>query len=369
MSGQAPDPTGAKILDAATRVLADFGFKRSTVELVAKYAGVSHMTVYRRWSSKNELLRAAAMGELRTVLDSAFTGTGEYESFDDRFIEAFVDTVWSIHRHPLMRRELDTDRDTLLAMLTVSSGTVLNLVLPQVVEHLHVLATQSHVVMTDPDALADVFVRLAHSLLLLERAEHSMNVRSDVADYARRALGPLAGAVVPAAEATPLRRRPQLHLAAAGVLVAGLLGGALLVYPVQREFTPTDSSSTSTSTSTTATTPAAAPVTPPAPLPGPSSTLTTPAPPTPAAEPAPTSTTPNAPGAVRTATPEDPGTATGDKPSRPRRPSGTSGMPPRPPTQPFRPPGPGFGAPPPVGPGMPARPGPGPGGPGSPGPP
>ncbi|MCV7359695.1 AcrR family transcriptional regulator [Mycolicibacterium fluoranthenivorans] len=47
MSGQAPDPTGAKILDAAARVLTDFGFKRATVELVAKYAGVSHMTVYR----------------------------------------------------------------------------------------------------------------------------------------------------------------------------------------------------------------------------------------------------------------------------------------------------------------------------------
>lgn len=39
MSGQAPDPTGAKILDAAARVLTDFGFKRATVRLVAKYAG------------------------------------------------------------------------------------------------------------------------------------------------------------------------------------------------------------------------------------------------------------------------------------------------------------------------------------------
>jgi hypothetical protein len=30
----------------------DFGVKRSTVELVANYAGVSHMTIYRRWPSK-----------------------------------------------------------------------------------------------------------------------------------------------------------------------------------------------------------------------------------------------------------------------------------------------------------------------------
>jgi len=56
---QEPDRTGVAILDAALRVLVDFGVKRATVEQVAKYAGVSHMTVYRRWPAKNELLLTA----------------------------------------------------------------------------------------------------------------------------------------------------------------------------------------------------------------------------------------------------------------------------------------------------------------------
>ena len=65
MTAQKPDPTGAKILDGAIRVLGDFGFKRATVELVAKYAGVSHMTIYRRWPSKVDLLKTAIVGESR----------------------------------------------------------------------------------------------------------------------------------------------------------------------------------------------------------------------------------------------------------------------------------------------------------------
>jgi AcrR family transcriptional regulator len=289
VSGQVPDPTGAKILDAAARVLADFGFKRATVELVAKYAGVSHMTVYRRWSTKNELLRAAALRELSAVLDGAFSCTGRSESFREQVLGAFADTVWSVQHHPLMRRELDTDRDALLPLMATGSGAVMESVLPQISARLLHLATDSDVVVEDPDALADVFVRLAHSLLVVERSDRPLSTRSDVADYAHRALGPLVGTVAstPAPElhvvadelaelavGSPARRRPRLHLAAASLLVTGLLGGALLVYPVEREFTPTDSSSTSVS----ATTPAppssiVAPPPLPSPVPTPASAL------------------------------------------------------------------------------------------------
>jgi AcrR family transcriptional regulator len=116
--GQAPDPTGVKILDAASRVLADFGFKRATVELVSKYAAVSHMTVYRRWSSKGDLLRFAVLRELSIVLDAAFDGAAHIESFDEKVVHAFGEVVWSVRGHPLMRRELNTEPEVLLATMS-----------------------------------------------------------------------------------------------------------------------------------------------------------------------------------------------------------------------------------------------------------
>lgn len=390
MSGQAPDPTGAKILDAAARVLTDFGFKRATVELVAKYAGVSHMTVYRRWSSKNELLRTAALRELSNILDNAFSGAGVSESFREQVLDAFADTVWSVYHHPLMRRELDTDRDALLPLMSPGSGAVMESVLPQISERLQRLAAESDIVVNDPDALADVFVRLAHSLLLLERTDRPLSTRSDIADYAQRALGPLAASVAvspvtdlhavadePAAVpddagSKPLRTRPRLHLAAASLLVTGLLGGALLAYPVEREFTPTDSTSVSSSTPAPPPSPLHPPPAPPAP-PSTSTAANTPVtvPPEPVdiSTPSRSATAPSTPTVTSPATKNDP--RTGDnttKPSPPRRPPTPPALPPKPPTMPMRPPPPGPGALPPPPAGTPPRIGPGAGGPGGLGP-
>jgi AcrR family transcriptional regulator len=100
--GLATDPTGLKILDAATRVLADYGVKRATVELVAKYASVSHMTVYRRWPSKGELLRSAVVRELSVLIASAFESATEAGSFDETVRAAFGDVVWAVRNHPLV---------------------------------------------------------------------------------------------------------------------------------------------------------------------------------------------------------------------------------------------------------------------------
>lgn len=47
------------ILEAVIDVLAEDGFEGLTMEGVAKRAGVGKTTVYRRWSSKEELVRAA----------------------------------------------------------------------------------------------------------------------------------------------------------------------------------------------------------------------------------------------------------------------------------------------------------------------
>lgn len=109
--GRATDRTGgAKILDAALRVLVDFGVKRATVDLVANYAGVSHMTVYRRWSTRNEVLRVAVLNELAVVVQHAVTRVeGGAGSFPDQVVSAFTELVDSLRRHPLLVRVLSTE--------------------------------------------------------------------------------------------------------------------------------------------------------------------------------------------------------------------------------------------------------------------
>jgi AcrR family transcriptional regulator len=60
------------ILDATTRLLIEGGFRRLSVDAVATRAGVGKATIYRRWRSKSELLRAtlARVEETPEFVDS-----------------------------------------------------------------------------------------------------------------------------------------------------------------------------------------------------------------------------------------------------------------------------------------------------------
>jgi AcrR family transcriptional regulator len=59
---------GKAILDATLELLAERGFQETTMEAIASRAGVGRNTIYRRWSSKEELI-VEALEELIADLD------------------------------------------------------------------------------------------------------------------------------------------------------------------------------------------------------------------------------------------------------------------------------------------------------------
>jgi AcrR family transcriptional regulator len=192
----ATDATGVKILDATMAVLIDFGFKRATVELVAKAAGVAHTTVYRRWPTRDGLMRAAILREIRAAVDASFVAAGEATTFDDKVRTAFVEVVWSVHTHPLMTRELRTEPEQALPMLTTAAAPYLPGALAYVVARLRDAAAESGVELDDPESLADILLRLAHSLVLMPNPSQPLTHMSDVDEYARRYLTPLTRSAV-----------------------------------------------------------------------------------------------------------------------------------------------------------------------------
>ncbi|MDY7227049.1 TetR/AcrR family transcriptional regulator [Hyalangium rubrum] len=68
--GRKRDPSlDAKILDAALDVLADVGAVGLTMDLVAARAGAGKATIYRRWTSKSELIIEAVAQMKRNQID------------------------------------------------------------------------------------------------------------------------------------------------------------------------------------------------------------------------------------------------------------------------------------------------------------
>lgn len=59
---------GPEIVGATLELLAEGGFQAATIDAIAKRAGVGRNTIYRRWSSKEELI-ADALRELTGELD------------------------------------------------------------------------------------------------------------------------------------------------------------------------------------------------------------------------------------------------------------------------------------------------------------
>jgi AcrR family transcriptional regulator len=194
------------------QVLVDFGFKRATVELVAKYAGVSRATV--RWQSRDALIQAAVLREFTTVFDTAVRDLDDRGTFDDKVVRAFTAVVWSLRNHPLMTRE----PQAVLPFLTTAPA--MQTALSVVAARLRRSAQANDLNLTDPEALADILVRLAHSVLLVPHPDRPLTTRIDIEDYAQRHVRPVTRYASRRPFAPPARPARKTHRSAAGLLAA-----------------------------------------------------------------------------------------------------------------------------------------------------
>ncbi|MEV6562110.1 helix-turn-helix domain-containing protein [Nocardia sp. NPDC051756] len=119
--GEADEVT-ERILAAAYEQMAVVGWRRSTVEDVAKRAGLGRATVYRKFPSKTALTEAVVLGEMRKYLAGSAVASGGQRTVADRMAESAAYTVEFLRSHPLVHRLLETEPETILPALTVDAG-------------------------------------------------------------------------------------------------------------------------------------------------------------------------------------------------------------------------------------------------------
>jgi AcrR family transcriptional regulator len=111
-----------QILDAARATVLDFGVRRTTVSEVARRAGLSRMTVYRRYPDGAELMRALMTREFGEVLVRARGETASLATGRERLVQASLRSIELLMTHPLMLRLLEVDPEMLLPYLTERIG-------------------------------------------------------------------------------------------------------------------------------------------------------------------------------------------------------------------------------------------------------
>lgn len=165
-----PEPGADELLDrvaaAALAEFAEFGIRRSTIDDVARRAGVSRVTVFRRFETKQRLVEIVVAREVRRgVAEMTRTWEGG-ESLEQRLLNGFSFAVGFISGHPLFDRLLRSEPEVLLPLLTVDGGPVLALYRSLIAELLRSEIQAGRAATADPDGVAEVIARLSMSLVL-----------------------------------------------------------------------------------------------------------------------------------------------------------------------------------------------------------
>ena len=154
--------TASRILDATFECISDVGLGRTTVEDVARAAGIARQTVYRYFPSKDHLITALVLQEQEKFLDGIRAAFATDPDLETSLYDGMLFCLRFAREHPLLDRLLSTDPETLLPYLTVRATPAIR----RARDVLRQLLTEAWVRANMLDAAVDAAVRVVQSYAL-----------------------------------------------------------------------------------------------------------------------------------------------------------------------------------------------------------
>jgi AcrR family transcriptional regulator len=149
-------------LDAARESILAVGWSRTTLTDVARRAGVSRMTIYRKWSDMGTLLADLMTREWGELVRADTTGA----NIRERLVRSTVATVQAVRANPLFARIIELDPERVLPYLLERPGRSQGLVLAALVEQVRAGQSSGDIREGDPHLLARSIVLACHGFTL-----------------------------------------------------------------------------------------------------------------------------------------------------------------------------------------------------------
>ncbi len=152
------------VLDAARAAILAVGWSRTTLTDVARRAGVSRMTLYRRWPDMRSLLADLMTREWTAAVAPAL----DARTADPlrRIVDGVVAAVQALRRNELLARITDVDPELLLPYLLDRRGRSQDLVVDQLTEQIRAAQRTGAVRLGKADLIAGSIVLAAHGFTL-----------------------------------------------------------------------------------------------------------------------------------------------------------------------------------------------------------
>jgi AcrR family transcriptional regulator len=180
------DPADDAVLDAALAQAAAVGLKRTTMDDIARRAGVGRMTVYRRFTSKDALLRRLVLREALRVVDAVRAASAADDDLADRIVTAFVTVLRFTREHPLVERIVRFEPETLLELASLREPDIVALSRAFVAGELRRAGVD-----VDHEQVAEAVVRLVVSFVVVPRSVVDVTDDAEARAFARAVLVPM----------------------------------------------------------------------------------------------------------------------------------------------------------------------------------
>ncbi|WP_460718152.1 TetR/AcrR family transcriptional regulator [Nocardia heshunensis] len=188
----AADDIETRILDAALVQFQKVGVKKTTIEDVAKQAGVDRVTVYRRLGSRDGLVQAVVGREVATLLADLTGIPDRHTDLEGLVAEVFVTVITRWRAHPLVERLLAVEPERILVKLTVDGAGVFAMSVAATVGILGRAADAGlFEAPADLATRAEIGCRVVHSMILVQGGLAGLETPEELAEFARSYLVPI----------------------------------------------------------------------------------------------------------------------------------------------------------------------------------
>ncbi|GAA1649227.1 TetR/AcrR family transcriptional regulator [Actinoplanes couchii] len=186
------DGVATRLMDVAYEQFCRIGIRRTTMEDVARRAGVSRITAYRRFATKDALVEQVVRREFRRYLDRFRDDIRPARTAVDRVVLGFVSSMRAIRGNPLIGGLMEVEPDLLVPSMINDGGRTLGTVQRFVAGQLRREQAGGHISPeVDVDLVADLWVRLSASFLAIPGQVVDVDDEARLREVARRYLVPM----------------------------------------------------------------------------------------------------------------------------------------------------------------------------------